>query len=70
MRKTLLFLLILIGATLTLVVYFTLLIGWIDRYLVDMQSANHLKGGLESAALLIYVYAGIKFFNRHVGSLR
>ncbi|WP_179830094.1 hypothetical protein [Spirosoma fluviale] len=53
-----------------LVVYFTLLIDWVDRYFVDMHRPNQLKGVLESAALLVYVYAGIKFFNRHVGSMR
>ncbi|SOD78456.1 hypothetical protein SAMN06269250_0471 [Spirosoma fluviale] len=70
MRKTLLFSLILVGATVVLVVYFTLLIDWVDRYFVDMHRPNQLKGVLESAALLVYVYAGIKFFNRHVGSMR
>lgn len=70
MRKTLLFLLILTGASGILFSYFTLLTDWVNTYFIDMNSHNYLKAVLESAVLLMYIYSGIKFFNRHVGSMR
>lgn len=69
MQKTFFLLLIIIGASIAFVGYCALLIDWIQDYSNGVYGHNRLEAVLESGALLLYTYFGIKFFNRHLGSL-
>ena len=70
MHKTLLLFIIIMGALVAFFGYCALLIDWLQDYSSGVYSSNLLEAGLESGGLLLYTFFGIKFFNRHVGSLR
>ncbi len=70
MHKTFLLFIIIIGALVAFCGYWAILIDWIRDYSSGVYNHNCLEAVLESGALLLYTYFGIKFFQRHVNSLR
>ena len=70
MNKTFFLLIILIGASVAFFGYCAMLIDWIQDYSSGIYGQNHLEAALESGALLLYTFLGVKFFHRHVNSLR
>ncbi|MFD2933045.1 hypothetical protein [Spirosoma flavum] len=70
MHKTFLLFIIIIGASVAFFGYCAVLIDWIRDYSSGVYRHDYLEAVLESGALVLYTYFGIKFFNRHVSSLR
>jgi hypothetical protein len=70
MNKTFFLLIILIGASAAFFGYCAILIDWVQNYSTGAYSRNHLEAALESGVLSLYTFFGVKFFYRHVNSLR
>ncbi|WP_461133256.1 hypothetical protein [Spirosoma lituiforme] len=70
MNKTLLLLIILIGASAAFFGYCAVLIDWIQDYSTGVYARNRLEAVLESSVLFLYTFFGVKFFYRHINSLR
>ena len=70
MDKTLLILIIVIGAVAAFVGYFAALIDWLQDYAIGTYSLNPTEAVVETLALIAYTYLGVRFFSRHVNSFR
>ncbi|AUD01964.1 hypothetical protein [Spirosoma pollinicola] len=70
MNKTFFLLIVITGASLAFFAYCAILINWVQDYSSGVYVRNHTEAILESGALVAYTYFGIKFFHRHVSSLR
>ncbi|GAB3802064.1 hypothetical protein GCM10028819_30600 [Spirosoma humi] len=70
MNKTFFLLILLIGASAAFFGYCAMMIDWIQDFSNGIYGQNHLEATLESGALLLYTFLGVKFFYRHVNSLR
>ncbi|SFC31702.1 hypothetical protein [Spirosoma endophyticum] len=68
MSRTRLLLLICIGALVAFALYCAALINWIQDYSAGMYDRNYTRLMLETGAILIYTYLGIRFFNRNLRS--
>ncbi|GAB2553711.1 hypothetical protein GCM10027085_51170 [Spirosoma aerophilum] len=69
MNKTFFLLLVILGALAAFCGYCALLINWLQNYSNGVYLHNHTGAVLESGALVLYTFFGIKFFYRHVNSL-
>lgn len=70
MSKAFILLIILIGASAAFFGYCAVLIDWIQNYSAGVYSQTRLEVIVESVALFLYTFFGVKFFYRHVNSLR
>ena len=70
MDKTLMVLLVVIGAVAAFVGYFAALTDWIQDYANGTYQRNPAEAVLETLALVAYTYLGIRFFTRHISSFR
>ena len=70
MPKILLLLLITLGALAAFIGYCAALLDWIQDYTGGVYGQNYMEAVLETSALAVYTYLGIRFFNRNVGLLR
>lgn len=68
MDKTLMIMLVVIGAIAAFVGYFAALIDWIQDYTSGRYSYNPSEAVFETLALIAYTYLGVRFFNRHMNS--
>lgn len=68
MHRLLLLLLVILGALLAFTLYCAALIDWIQDYSTGVYSQHIIEAILETGAILLYTYLGIKFFNRHIVS--
>lgn len=69
MDKKLLIVLVIVGAITAFIGFFIVLFDWVQAYTNGVYSTNSTEGFLKTAALIVYVYFGIRFFNRHFSSL-
>lgn len=70
MHKTLLLLLITLGALAAFVGYCAAIVDWIQDFSGGVYRQNFSEAVLETSALVLYTYLGIRFFNRNTGSFR
>ena len=70
MSKTLLLLLICLGALGAFALYCAALINWVQEYSTGMYEHNYTQLTLETVAIFLYTYLGIRFFNRNLRSFR
>lgn len=70
MNRTFFLLIVIVGALAAIFGYCVVLINWIQNYSRGVYFNNQLENLLVSAALVLYTYFGIRFFYRHVNSLR
>lgn len=70
MPRTLLLLLICLGALVAFALYCAALINWIQDYSTGLHDRHYTRLMLETGAILIYTYLGIRFFNRNLRSFR
>lgn len=70
MRKLLLLLLIILGASAAFTGYCAALLDWVQDFSGGVYQRNLVEAVLETSALVIYTYLGVRFFNRSTGSFR
>ncbi|WP_461113502.1 hypothetical protein [Spirosoma jeollabukense] len=70
MSRTRLLLLICVGALVAFALYCAALINWIEDYSTGLYDRNYAGLMLETGAILIYTYLGIRFFNRNLRLFR
>ncbi|WP_332369237.1 hypothetical protein [Spirosoma telluris] len=70
MDRTLLILFVILGSIAAFAGFFFVLLDWVQYYTSGIYGRNSTEAIFETGALLLYTYFGIRFFNRHVSSLR
>lgn len=70
MDKTLMIVLVVIGALAAFVGYFAAVIDWLQDYNSGRYNHNPTEAVVETLALVAYTYLGIRFFSRHISSFR
>ena len=70
MDKRLLILIVVIGAVAAFIGYFAVLVDWLQDYTNGTYDRIPTEAILETGALTVYTFLGIRFFNRHLSSLR
>ena len=67
MRQLLHSLLLLTGIVLAFVWYCAALIDWLQDYSSDYYAFHRVEQVLETAALLVYTYLGVRFYQKRMG---
>lgn len=70
MQKKLVIALVFLISLLVLAGNFTTLINWVQDYTSDAYGYESIRTILELTAFLVYTYFGVRFYSRHVDSLR
>lgn len=59
-----------LGSLAAFIGYCAAIVDWIQDYSGGVYKQNFMEAVLETAALVVYTYLGIRFFNRNISSFR
>ncbi|WP_460961521.1 hypothetical protein [Spirosoma litoris] len=66
MRQSVLIAGIVVGIIASLLFFCASLIDWVQDYQAGVYAQNHFEAILETAAIILYAYCGIRFFQLKV----
>ena len=67
MRRLLYSLLLIAGLSLAVVWYCAAQIDWLQDYSIDYYAFHRVEQVLETAAILVYSYLGVRFYQKRIG---
>ena len=67
MRQLLYSLLLIAGLLLAFLGYGAALIDWLQDYSTGYYAFHRVEQGLETAAILLYTYLGVRFYQKRMG---